>query len=270
MPSEVIINADDFGISKGVNAAVVSMHKQGNLTGASLMITAKYANEAIELAKQNPTLKIGLHFNLTTGKSVLYPVSLPILINENNEFKNGFLKLLLLSIFKRKLLLQEVEAELKAQISQANAQNISLSHIDGHRHIHYIPGIFKLVQKVAKEYNISRVRVINEKLFSTIFLKKIPPISGIIKWLVLRFLGFLNGSRSIPNPPYFFSIIHTSRITNSLLANFKIPKGFQGVEIMIHPSFTKLDSTEKLEYEKPHLTSHFREEESRIIRPTNI
>ena len=267
--TEIIINADDFGISKGVNEAIIKMHKEGNLQSASLMISGKYVLDAVEKAKQNPALKIGLHFNLTTGKSILHPISLPLLVDDNGFFKNGFVKLLSLSIFRRSQFLHEVEAEMKAQIEICRAYGLKLSHIDGHRHVHYIFGIFSIAENVAKKENISRIRVINENIFNTLKLLKFPPISGIIKWFILRFLGLLNGASKYAkenNSPYFFSIIHSCRITNNLMQKMNY-SNISKLEIMLHPSLLKLDSAEQLDYEKQHLTSKFREKETNFIKP---
>lgn len=265
---EIIINADDFGISKGVNEAIVEMFKAGNLTSASFMISGKYALDAVKKIEQNPALKVGLHFNLTTGKSILHHISLPLLTAKDGSFKNGFLKLLLLSIFKKREFLAEVEAELKAQISMANYYNIKFEHIDGHRHIHYIFGIFKLVQKVAKLEGINRVRVVNESLFDTIIAtRKLPSASGLLKWGILRFLGLFNGAREVKNVPYFFSILYSCRMNNSLFNNFKLKKGYNAIEVMLHPSITEFDVKDEVEYEKPHLLSKLRTEEFNFIKP---
>ncbi len=266
MGKEIIINADDFGISLGVNNAIVKMHREGNLNSASLMVCAKYSIEAAESAKKLPDLKVGLHFNLTTGRSVLHHISLPLLTDENGIFKNGFLKLLMLSVFKRNAFLREVDAELKAQISYIKALGINPSHLDGHRHIHYIFGVFGLVQKVAKDEKINRVRVINESLINTLKLGAIPPLSGLIKLFVLKFLGFFNGASKV-KAPYFFSIIHSCKLSTKLTKNFKLKEGYDAVEFMVHPSIIDFDKSEALEYEKSHLTSKFRSIELNFIKP---
>jgi predicted glycoside hydrolase/deacetylase ChbG (UPF0249 family) len=242
------------------------MYKEKNLTSASLMVNANYTKDAVQKSLENPELKVGLHFNLTTGKSVLHPISLPLLVNQEGKFKNGFVKLLLLSIFKRQEFLHQVEAEMKAQIEILKSFGISPSHIDGHRHIHYIFGIFEIAKTLSKQYQISRIRIINESLLSTLKLSPKFPISGLIKWLVLRFLGLFNGSRNI-KAPYFFSIIHSCQISNKILQKFELNPNFDEVEIMLHPSIKELDINSVIEYEKSHLTSQLRTLELNFIKP---
>ena len=151
MSIKKIFNADDFGISKGVNAAIVKAHTEGILNSASLMINQKYAKEAINFAKEMPELEIGLHVNITNE----YPASdknkIPLLVDEYGKFKNGFVKLLYLSIIHPKILSEQVETEIRCQIIKYMNTGLELAHIDSHRHIHMIPVIFKVVRKLQKE-----------------------------------------------------------------------------------------------------------------------
>ena len=68
----LIFNADDFGISQGVNQAIYKAHTEGVLNSTSIMITLKFVPEAIELAKKMPDLNIGLHGNLTNELNKIY------------------------------------------------------------------------------------------------------------------------------------------------------------------------------------------------------
>ena len=174
---EKIFNADDFGISKGVNQAIYKAHREGVLNSTSIMITLKYAEEAVALAVQMPNLKIGLHANLTNEYAVLPPDQIPLLVDQKGRFKNGFLQLLLLSLLYPKELKKQVKAEIKAQIGRAQAWGISLSHLDSHRHVHMIPFIFKAFMELQEEYNIPRLRFINENPLRTIKALK---MKGII------------------------------------------------------------------------------------------
>jgi adenylyl-sulfate kinase len=57
----LIVNADDFGLSRGVNAGVIRAHEDGILTSASLMVRGSGAREAAEYARRTPSLAVGLH-----------------------------------------------------------------------------------------------------------------------------------------------------------------------------------------------------------------
>src|SRR6266540_1720824 len=88
----LIINADDFGRSRSINEAVIRAHREGILTTASLMVNEAPCGEAVELAKQHPTLGVGLHLTLLLGHSALSPQEIPGLVNERGEFSNDPVK----------------------------------------------------------------------------------------------------------------------------------------------------------------------------------
>ena len=111
MSGKVIFNADDFGATRGINQAIIEAYNQGILNAASLMINQKYALEAVELSKKTEGLELGLHLTLTNGPSLSGHEKLPLLTDENGFFKNGFLKLCLLALFRPKALRKEVEIE---------------------------------------------------------------------------------------------------------------------------------------------------------------
>ena len=241
MSIKKIFNADDFGISRGVNAAIVKAHKEGILNSASLMINQKYAKEAINFAKEMPELEMGLHINITNE----YPASdknkIPLLVDEYGKFKNGFVKLLFLSLTHPKELNQQIETEIRAQIKKYMTTGLELSHLDSHRHIHMIPIIFKIVRKLQKEFDVPRLRIMNENIFNTIKQNKDTKYlidCGLIKYFLLRFLCWWNGYKT---NTYFYSILYTCKLAKKHFNNIKIPKGYDKVEIMIHPGIPEID-----------------------------
>ena len=236
-----IFNADDFGISKGVNAAIEQAHKKGILNSTSLMINQKYAGEAIEAAKQMPNLEVGLHINLTNETPAANPQDIPLLVGENGKLKNGFVNLLILSFLHPRELAQQTEIEIKAQIKKYLQSGLKLEHLDAHRHVHLIPVIFKVVKKLAGEYNVTRIRVMNENIFNTIKQNRSRSYlfdGGIIKYLLLRFLSWWNGYKS---DVYFYTILFTCKISSEQFENVKIPHGYKAVEVMIHPGRPDID-----------------------------
>lgn len=254
---KIRINADDFGISPGVNRAIEQMFQKQKLHSASLICGCDHFNEAILIAKNNPDLKVGLHFNLSSGFSALGDSQLPLLTYPDGVFKNGFVKLFLLAIFKREQLLPEIARELEAQISSIESSGIKLNHIDSHRHIHFIPGIFNIVVEAAKKHNIKTVRVINESLPATwkiSYKKSFLFDGGVIKWLILRLCGLFNNSKNFP-AEYFFSILYTCKVSDNLIKKIIVPQGFAGLEIMIHPGDPDIDGQIANLEEKAHLLS---------------
>lgn len=261
---KIRINADDFGISSGVNKAVEEMFRAKKLHSTSLICGCNYFDEAVIIAKRNPLLDVGLHLNLSIGKSVLGNNKLPLLTNKDGTFKHGFVMLFLLTIFCRKKILNEITAEVLAQINLIQTSiDRPLSHIDGHRHIHFIPGIFNIVNIAAKKFSIKKIRVINEQISPKLLQKNHQFIfnGGLAKWLILRLFGLFNGSKNI-SQEYFFSIIYSCNISKDLISQIEIPPHFEDIEIMIHPGNPLVDKDINGIYEKSHLLSPMRQIEN--------
>lgn len=241
MTLKKIFNADDFGISKGVNAAIVKAHREGILNSASLMINQKYAADAVKLAKEMPELEIGLHVNLTNEYPAAPSRQIPLLVDGQGKLKNGFVNLFLLSFLKPRQLQQQAETEMRAQITKYLATGLPLQHLDSHRHIHLIPPIFKAMRKLQKEFEVPRIRVMNENIFNTLKYNKNKSwlLDGaLIKYVLLRFLCWWNGYK---NDVYFYTLLYTCKIAKEQFNGVKIPAGYKAVEIMIHPGMPEID-----------------------------
>lgn len=241
MTLKKIFNADDFGISKGVNAAIVKAHREGILNSASLMINQKYAADAVKLAKEMPELEIGLHVNLTNEYPAAPSRQIPLLVDRQGKLKNGFVNLFLLSFLKPRQLQQQAETEMRAQIAKYLATGLPLQHLDSHRHIHLIPPIFKAMRKLQKEFEVPRIRVMNENIFNTLKYNKNKSwlLDGaLIKYVLLRFLCWWNGYK---NDVYFYTLLYTCKIAKEQFNGVKIPAGYKAVEIMIHPGMPEID-----------------------------
>lgn len=241
MSLKVIFNADDFGISRGVNEAIIEAHTKGILNSASLMINQQFADEAVAAARKMPNLEVGLHLNLTNEMSAANPAEIPLLVGADGKLKNGFVNLLLLSILHPKRFAEQVETEIRAQVQKYLATGLKMAHIDGHRHVHLIPAVFKIVRKIQIEYGVPRVRIMNENALNTIRQNKSKSWlfdGGLIKYFILRFLTWWNGYKS---EVYFYTILFTCKISREQFRNVKIPQGFKAVEIMIHPGKPEVD-----------------------------
>lgn len=273
---EKIFNADDFGISKGVNAAIVKAHKEGILNSTSLMINQKYALQAVDEAKIMPALKVGLHLNLTNEIPAADPAEIPLLVNAKGKLKNGFVNLLVLSLLKSKELRRQVEIEIRAQIEKYKAMGLTLNHIDGHRHVHLIPVIFQVVRKLAEEYGIPRIRTMNENIFYTVKYNKQNlqknwfshlTDGSLIKYILLRVLTWWNRH---PTETYFYTMLWTCKISKDLFQNVKIPAKYKAVEIMIHPGMPEIDKQNLDDVWDDNILSPYRTVELETLLDKNV
>ena len=270
MTIKKIFNADDFGISKGVNAAIVKAHREGILNSASLMINQKYADEAVKLAKEMPELEIGLHVNLTNEYPAAPAQKIPLLVDEHGKLKNGFVNLLLLSFLKPRQLRQQAETEMRAQIVKYLATGLPLQHLDSHRHVHMIPQIFKAMRKLQKEFEVPRIRVMNENALNTLKYNKNKSWlfdGALIKYVLLRFLCWWNGYK---NDVYFYTLLYTCKIAKGQFKGVKIPSGYKAVEIMIHPGMPEIDRQYPQDVWDENILSPYRTVELETLLDKNV
>ena len=154
----LIVNADDFGLSKSVNQAVIRAHCDGILTSASLMVNEAGFDEAVKLAKENPKLGVGLHLTLLQGHSALPPEKIPGLVNVRSEFSNSPLGVGM-KYFFRGGLREQLRAEIRAQFEKFHSTGLPLDHVNGHLHLHLHPTIFKILMEDSEKLGIRHLRL---------------------------------------------------------------------------------------------------------------
>lgn len=159
----LIINADDFGLSHSVNQAVIRAHREGVLTAASLMPGETGFGEAVQLAKENPGLGVGLHLVLLHGRAVLPPEKIPGLVNSRGEFSNNPVSAGL-KYFFRPGLRGQLRAEIHAQFEKFRSTGLPLDHVNGHLHLHLHPVIFKILMDDSEKLGIRHLRLARDCL----------------------------------------------------------------------------------------------------------
>ena len=159
----IIVNADDFGLSSGVNRAVVKGWREGILTSASLMAGGDAFDEAVILAKLNPALQVGLHLTLVQGRSVLPMEEIPGLVDHSGNFTDNPV-LAGMRYFFLKGLRDQLRREIEAQLSKIRDAGIPLSHLDGHLNIQMHPVVFDILMELAPRYGVSSFRLTRERL----------------------------------------------------------------------------------------------------------
>lgn len=145
---EVLVNADDFGFSRAVNYGILNCHKHGIVNSATIMMNAKATEHAIRIAKDNRTLKVGIHLVLTWGKPLLSDV--PSLVDETGNFKKQG------EIYGNPddISLEELEREWSAQIDKFLDSGMFPTHFDSHHHVHAIPAFLPVVKKLSAQYQL--------------------------------------------------------------------------------------------------------------------
>jgi predicted glycoside hydrolase/deacetylase ChbG (UPF0249 family) len=157
----LIVNADDLGWTEGVNRGIAAAHRNGIVTSASLLANGAAFASSVALARSTPGLGVGVHLNLTDGAPVAPRELVASLVNAAGEFEGGP-EGLLLRIAKRDVALREVEQEWDAQIEKVREAGIQPTHLDGHKHVHMLPGLLEIALRLAKRHGVGAMRVAHE------------------------------------------------------------------------------------------------------------
>jgi chitin disaccharide deacetylase len=164
-PCCVIVNADDFGWSPRVNAAVLRAHREGILTTASLMTAEASWEEAVAIARDTPSLGVGLHVATTFDRALLPPAEIPHLAGPTGKFERNPLKAGLKYAFSSAAN-EELGREMEAQFDRFAATGLPWDHVDGHQHFHMHPTVFAHLLRLCDKYGVHRMRVPRESLVS--------------------------------------------------------------------------------------------------------
>lgn len=153
----LLVNADDFGLTPGVNRSIVELHAAGALSSATLMATGAFFEDAVRLAGEHPTLEVGCHILLVDGTPALPARAIPSLCPDGKSFRAN------LTHFVRDLLTyrirgEEITAEAAAQIQRIQATGLRVSHIDSHKHTHLFSGVLRPLLKAVRACGIRAIR----------------------------------------------------------------------------------------------------------------
>lgn len=142
----LIVNADDFGFSRGVNHGIIDSFLYGIVNSTTMMMNMDGTDHAVQLAKQYSDFRIGIHLVLTCGKPILDNV--PSLVDDNEQFYS-------LSAFNpNDISLQELEREWTAQIDRFIRSGLKPTHLDSHHHVHTMKELYPVVKRLSLKYDL--------------------------------------------------------------------------------------------------------------------
>jgi chitin disaccharide deacetylase len=242
----LIVNADDLGWTAGVNLGILAAFQNGIVTSTSLLANGAAFTDGVEAARAAPGLGVGVHLNLTDGPSVADRGIVASLLNDRGEFA-GSPESLLLRRARRGLLLQEVESEWDAQIEKIRGAGVVPTHLDGHKHVHMLPGLFEIALKLAKRHEIGAIRVsLEASSLRTALSFGAQKHSGMVMKQGVQARGLKLLARDareqaeragISTADYFCGIAQTGELTREGVAQFvkSLPDGT--TELMCHPGY---------------------------------
>ncbi|PYT92440.1 MAG: hypothetical protein DMG36_14935 [Acidobacteria bacterium] len=270
----LIVNADDLGWTDGVNRGILDAFHGGIVTSTSLLANGAAFAAAVKSAKAAPGLGVGVHLNLSDGDPVADPESVTSLLNDDGKFADGP-ESLLLKRARRGLILDEVEEEWDAQIQKLRDAGIHPTHLDGHKHVHMLPGLFEIALRLAKSHGIDAIRVSLEESSlraalssgathrASVVMKQGVQARGLK--LLARDARELATRGGIATADYFCGIAQTGELTRQGLERLlkSLPEGT--TELMCHPGY----ADEALEKTATRLQAS-RQKELEILTDTGI
>lgn len=237
---QLILNADDFGLTRGVNEGILRAHQQGILTSTTLMATADAFEDAVARARAAPQLGVGCHLVLVGGTAVAPAKEIPSLVDAQGKFPRT-LPIFVARVSSGMVRAGDIERELRAQIDKIRRSGIEPTHLDTHKHTHAHPLVMNVLGRVAREMGITRVRKPAEDFAASWTsqstdkrswsrLASAASVRAVTPWF--QSLARRYGLRS---PDHFLGLAMTGRITSAALCHLieMLPEG--KTEIMLHP-----------------------------------
>ncbi len=235
----LIINGDDFGLSREVNAGIIRAHRDGILTSTSLMVVDTARDEAVALAKDNPALDVGLHLVVCMGRSVLPPADIAPVVDALGRFSNNPV-LTGMRYFFTPGIRAKLVAECRAQIELHLKLIGYLNHIDGHLNFHVHPAIADIVVDLAHEYQVPCIRIPSEPVLTTLAISRTRPLGQLLEAMIFRALSRrarrMASERGIMSSDRLFGLYQTHHITEDYVVGVleRLPDGL--TEIYFHPA----------------------------------
>lgn len=235
----LIVSADDFGMSAGVNAGIIQAHRDGILGDASLMVNGQAFDDAVALARAHPTLGVGLHLMLVQGRCAAPPSDIPLLAGPDGLFANAPVWSGMRFFFIPGLRAQ-LRREIVAQLDKFAATGLPLTHVDGHLTIHMHPAVIAILIELAPRYGITAVRLPREPLRAALrfdrrhLLRKLfeaGSFTALSAWAAPRLRR-----AGIRHPERMFGLHQTGRVSEDYLLTVlaALPPGVN--ELYCHPA----------------------------------
>ncbi len=233
----LIVNADDFGMTKGANAGIVQAITEGIVTGTSVLACGGAFDDAVRLAHANGIKEVGAHLSLTEVRSLV----------SRRKIKNS--NALIFGLLSGAISDSEIRAEFKAQLDKIKASDLVITHLDSHQHIHILPAINRIFLDLAGEYSIPAIRLLREERI----LGKFKPNKAyrllVSRYFVAKNLSDLKNS-GLFYPDRLLGFLDSGKLSEGLLMNMLESLSEGVTELVAHPGFI---SPELLENYKWHI-----------------
>lgn len=274
MDKRIIINADDFGLCAGVNKAVAQAHTNGVLTSTTIMANMPAAEEAVKIAKQLPSLGVGVHLNLFEGRPVSKDSCIDRLLDADGQFALSPSKLSLLSMGRHKIR-NAIRTELASQIQWVIDNGLTPTHLDSHKHIHSFPSIFPIVCELARQFKITAIRFTYEPKQLSRAPWPLPSEGGRKRARKARTTAKINRMQNANflKTDALLGVAHLGKINVNFFRAVTLYNPAATAEVMTHPGLAdsaEPDKTRRLHQRKVELEALCSEKTMQYFKDANI
>jgi len=237
----LILNADDFGMTRGVNEGIIRAHREGILTSTTLMANGPAFDEAVQLSAASPKLGVGCHLVLVGGKCIARREDVASLADADGNLPESLPKFVA-RLSSGMIPAKEIEQELRAQIEKIRAAGITPTHLDTHKHTHAHPRVMESLARIAKEFGIKRVRKPVENLHDSWQTMKADEkgismqivAAGAVRAVGPRFDAIAR-KYGLRFPDHFLGLAVTGQVSAAALRRMVDNLDDGSTEIMLHP-----------------------------------
>lgn len=158
MPPRFIVNADDFGLTPGINRAIAELNDAGALTSATLMASANAFEDAVRAARAHPSLGVGCHIVLVDGTPVSDPAAIPTLLGPDRRTFRRSLSDFALAVMRGAIRADDIAREALAQITKLQRAGVIVTHADTHKHTHILTRVAEPILSVLEQTSVPAIR----------------------------------------------------------------------------------------------------------------
>jgi predicted glycoside hydrolase/deacetylase ChbG (UPF0249 family) len=243
---QLIVNADDFGLTENVNRGIIDAHREGIVTSTTLLANGLAFESAVAAGKRFYRLGIGVHLNLTEGMPVADASHIRTLVDRVGRLHLTPARLWA-GIATGQVSLSDIEFELRAQIKKVIRAGIRPAHFDGHKHVHVLPPVSEIVLRLAREFRVPAVRCPMEQnahASGPLRNRRLSKVSTVKQYLVSRAVSSLAKSfrkrlelTGLLAPTHFYGLSQTGFLDASAIRRIleNLPPGSS--ELMCHPGY---------------------------------
>ena len=245
--TSLIINADDVGLSDGINEAVKACYSKGIITGVSVIACGGSFREGAAMLREAARTEVGAHLALTGAfRPCTEDLSkVNTLVSKDGRFPRDYW-----GFFRRystgRISSGQIRLELENQIKRLKAEGLEITHLDSHEHVHVFPGVFGIVLDLARENGVPYVRSASE---DPVVIKKDFRLRDLARYAILKAFAVRAGKRlersGLGYNDRFLGHFHSGRINGDILLYMAENMSDGLFELAVHPGIVTAELLDK-------------------------